>query len=183
MSYTTEDRYYSDPNDPIVPSQATRWNWLQCVIDGEEDDETPILPEDKKALALEDVLTGKWLLYRKDFPATDALWPLLKVALFSGLLGVSMKTSTPKQSKDDDDETVTCVYTKDWRDIEDIRRVLVGLREVTRWPNEKLYYKPDEMTLMGLSGSVYYSPRDDLITVTKKGHMWFDYKGLPPPKL
>jgi hypothetical protein len=55
-----------------------------------------------------------------------------------------------------------CVYTSDWHDKDDVRRVLRGLRELgISWG---LSYKTDEATLDGRYGSgvsIYVSQQGD----------------------
>ncbi len=46
-----------------------------------------------------------------------------------------------------------CVYTKDWRDKNDVFRHREALRQLGF--TSTLYYKPDAMTLAGKQGSIY----------------------------
>jgi hypothetical protein len=169
MSKTAGGRYYTDYIDPILPSQC-REVWLQFHNPARPDAEI-----DKDG----DTLTGKWLLYREP-DAVDELWPRLKESTHHGRLGVSMKATTAANPGREAGGLI-CVYTQDWRDIADIRRVLSELRSLGI--ADKLYYKADAQTLRGLSGSIYCSPRSTALEVTAKGKVWYGQSGVPVPAL
>ncbi len=114
MSNIHDGRYYTDLEDPILPSECTE-HWLQFIK-----------PDDK--IYRNSIYTGKWMLFLPDLNEHDRQWPLLKQALNDGLLGISMKASTSISTRRDD--SLTCIYTKDFRDIEDVKRVLVSLRNM-----------------------------------------------------
>ncbi len=159
-----EDRYFSSPEEDIVPSQVPDCAWLQCVVDPdafEKDAHT---------------YTGKWMIFTKTQEETDRLWPIFKRALYENELGDSMKSATTPSMNG----VLTCVYTKDWQDIPDIKRVLRTLR--TLGIKAKIYYKSDAQTLMGMSGSIYVSPRDNVIELTPKGREWYAFRGQPMPE-
>jgi hypothetical protein len=160
-SYVEGGRYYTTYDDPILPSQAFVWEWLQFLVE----ERTP------------EICTGKWMLFHS-MEETDRLWPLLKDALQQRLLGESMKAGTNKLSK----RVLTCIYTKDWQDVDDVRRVLVALRKIIS-DTERIYYKSDEQTLTGLSGSIYCSPNGENIELTPKGREWYAQSNVIPPTL
>jgi hypothetical protein len=91
------------------------------------------------AAAAHGVTTGKWML----FPAVeevDLVWAAVAAATAGGELGVAAKVETAAEEEEGDDggrgARLACVYTRDFRDEADVRRVLVGLKErglVGRW--------------------------------------------------
>jgi hypothetical protein len=94
------------------------------------------------------VNSGKWLVFVPR-SAVDALWATIKAATESGLLGDSAKVSTarPNPNAREPDQHVICIYTYDWTDQGDVRRVRQTLRDlgVVR----KIPYKADQETLAG----------------------------------
>ena len=164
MSFIKDRRYHTDFEDTILPSQASAYDWLQFTI------------SERRASSVEGAVdyTGKWLIFRS-IDILDELWPKLKLAAQQQKLGHSMKSSTAKNSK------LICIYTKDWRDVADIRRVLITLRQLGI--TERLYYKADEQTNMGVSGSIYCSPYGETIEITPEGREWYRFTGEPVPAL
>jgi hypothetical protein len=78
----------------------------------------------------------------------DAVWEQVKRATEAGLLGVSSKCSTMRESPISvGKELVICVYTKDFRDKPDVFRVREELRKmgVVR----KIPYKTNQATCAG----------------------------------
>jgi hypothetical protein len=168
MSEILGERYYTDYEDPILPSQVTSHVWLQM--------DNPNAPErliDKDY----ETLTGKWLLYPTP-EKIDALWPVLKRSLQAGRLGVSMKASTPLTGVREGAGLI-CIYTKSWQDIADIRRVLSELRKLGI--SDRIYYKADAQTLLGMSGSVYGSRQGTELEITPKGREWYREMDTPIP--
>ena len=103
------------------------------------------------------VAPGKWLLFVSGQQAAHC-WTLVAEATKDGRLGFDAKVSDLGQSG----TQVIVVYTADWHDQDDVRRVL---REVRRlgWAGT-LSYKRDEETFAGSygQGSAYYvSPCGD----------------------
>jgi Domain of unknown function (DUF1917) len=164
------DRYYSSLEENVLPSHKSEYVWLQCWVDEPEDDGVKEEP-------LEELLTGKWMIFCRSMAEADELWPVLKKALYTHELGCSMKSATEPSRNG----VLICIYTDDWCDIADIKRVLQTLRNLGR--QEKLYYKADAQTMLGISGSIYVSPENTLIEVTKKGHEWFEFMKRPIPEM
>jgi hypothetical protein len=80
MSFIRNGRYYTDLEDSILPSGCTE-DWLQFIN-----------PDDN--IYRNSIYTGKWMLFIPDLNEHDKQWPILKQAINSGLLGISMKAST-----------------------------------------------------------------------------------------
>lgn len=96
--------------------------------------------------------SGKWLVfvYLAD---VDRYWGIISHAVKSGRLGSSAKVATaaPSPLSTNPRVRLICVYTDDWHDKDDVRRVLQCLRELgISWP---LSYKTDEATLDGRYGA------------------------------
>lgn len=95
---------------------------------------------------------GKWMIF-VPIDQVDAAWELVSAAVREGRLGPSAKVSTAKPNPNARDlsRRVVIVYTADWRDEDDVRRVLCGLRDLGFMG--KLSYKADATTLAGRYGS------------------------------
>jgi len=92
--------------------------------------------------------TGKWLIFVGS-AHVDEIWGRIKRATEDGKLGPAAKVSTAKPNPNarNLENKVICVYTYDWTDEEDVKRVRQELRDlgVTR----KIPYKADQDTLSG----------------------------------
>ncbi len=104
--------------------------------------------------------SGKWLVHCS-FPYYEEVWGKLKVATEAGELGFLSKIRNPENPMVRMERSlVACVYTYDYEDLADVRRVLVALRELG-FVRETLRYKRDADTLAGNYGSgsaTYISP-------------------------
>ncbi|MBC6451295.1 putative phosphothreonine lyase domain-containing protein [Actinokineospora xionganensis] len=104
--------------------------------------------------------SGKWLVF-VPVRYVDHYWRIVKQAVQDGKLGPSAKVATARPNPDEVDPTrrPIIVYTTDWRDQDDVRRVLGGLRSLgISW---RLTYKTDEATTAGVYGhhaGTYVSP-------------------------
>ena len=92
--------------------------------------------------------SGKWLIF-VPVSQVDEVWAKIKLATEKGLLGKSSKVATakPNPNATNSDMKVICVYTYDWTDENDVKRVRQELSQlgITR----KIPYKADEDTLSG----------------------------------
>ena len=91
---------------------------------------------------------GKWLVF-VPVPQIDEVWAKVKLATEKGMLGSSAKVATarPNPNAKNPDSRVICVYTYDWTDEEDVRRVRQELRVLGI--TSKIPYKADEDTYAG----------------------------------
>ncbi|KAI8938647.1 hypothetical protein NX059_004517 [Plenodomus lindquistii] len=109
------------------------------------------------------VLSGKWMLFPK---STDVnrIWSKVVQGVIDDRLGCTAKVATD----DGADERLICVYTKDFRNVEDVSRVLAELEAMgLLHPARTIYYKPDAYTYLdirsgtaaqyGLQASLYNS--------------------------
>lgn len=92
--------------------------------------------------------SGKWLVF-VDVKNIDEVWAKVKKATEEGKLGGSAKVATakPNPNATNTDTKVICVYTYDWTDEKDVRRVREELRKLGI--TNKIPYKADEDTLSG----------------------------------
>ncbi|KAK5725458.1 hypothetical protein LTR15_003644 [Elasticomyces elasticus] len=114
------------------------------------------LETDIRSLAIETHVTcGKWLLFATESDVAR-VWRLVAEATATGKLGHTSKVATFDSSSP---TRVICVYTYDFTDQEDVRRVLDGLVEldlVSRDSSKGIYYKCDAWTYLQLnSGNEY----------------------------
>ena len=91
---------------------------------------------------------GKWLVFVHR-NKVDAVWQRIKKATEDGLLGDCSKVSTtrPNPNSTDPNRHVICVYTYDYKDGQDVRRVRKESRKLGLVA--KMPYKTDEDTLRG----------------------------------
>lgn len=92
---------------------------------------------------------GKWLIF-VSVRNLDHVWSKIKRAVEEGKLGGIAKTvqSGGNSGRSKSAATVICVYTYDWMDVQDVKRIRAELRKIgiTR----KLSYKTDEDTERGI---------------------------------
>ncbi len=117
------------------PSEVTDDYWLQASR------KTGTYPDDTPR-------SGKWLVFVKK-ERLDDLWAQIKQAAEEGRLGDAAKTSTARTNANAKDSAagVICVYTYDWTDEADVKRIREELRALgVTW---KIPYKSDHDTLEG----------------------------------
>lgn len=91
---------------------------------------------------------GKWLIFLP-FTAVDEVWYKIKHATEEGRLGAESKVATarPNPNSVDPKKSVICVYTYDWQDKVDVRRVREELRKLGI--TNRIPYKSNEDTSSG----------------------------------
>ena len=138
-------------DDPRHPSTVTDDYWVRAHA------------PDSHSLTKEAIdFVGKWLVfvYMQDL---DTTWAAIREATASGKLGIEAKAATARENPLGTKPGVKliCVYTRDCRDLDDVRRVLAGLRELGI--TYRLNYKTDDATYAGEYGagvSLYTSDPD-----------------------
>jgi hypothetical protein len=128
-------RRISLPYSDAKPSEVVEVYWIYAIREkGEYPKSTP--------------RGGKWLIFvnPKD---VDEVWLKIKKAVEEGKLGGSAKVATakPSPSAGKSDAKVICVYTYDWTDEEDVKRIREELRKLGI--TNRIPYKTDEDTLKG----------------------------------
>ncbi|MCF3105999.1 DUF1917 domain-containing protein [Streptomyces roseoverticillatus] len=123
-----------------TPSRETTEPWLWAAAP-----DTP-LTEDVRPFS------GKWIWFTP-LSLLDASWTTIRAATQDGLLGYRSKAGTliNTRLKSDDTRRPICVYTRDWRDIDDVQRALTSLRALGIV--DVLLYKTDSDTLNGRYGT------------------------------
>lgn len=92
---------------------------------------------------------GKWLVFVNERDV-DEVWAKIKKATEEGKLGSSAKAATAKPSplgEPSKKGKLICIYTYDWKDEKDVKRVREELRKLGI--TNKIPYKSDEDTLSG----------------------------------
>jgi hypothetical protein len=123
------------PSDAELPSKESDRYWLRAE-------------RETGAYHAATENSGKWLIFVPD-PDVDEFWAKVKAATEQGLLGVAAKVATAKENRHalHKDRKVICVYTYDWTDEVDVRRVREQLRSLGI--KDKISYKADSDTLAG----------------------------------
>ncbi|ODM16995.1 hypothetical protein SI65_07394 [Aspergillus cristatus] len=120
------------------------------------------LEEDIFALARENgVISGKWMLF-PSVGRVDAVWKAVVEATVDGELGDGAKVAT---DAGDRRARGMMIYTKDYEDIEDVRRVLGKLVELELVNTEQrmgIYYKADAFTYLRILGDNPYGLKASL---------------------
>jgi hypothetical protein len=119
-----------------------------------------------------DAIAGKWLVF-VPVRYIDYYWTITRQAVLDGKLGPAAKVATarPNPRQTDPTRRVIVVYTADWTDEDDVRRVLHALRELgISW---RITYKTDDDTTRGVYGrhaATYISESNSLQFATRKHH-------------
>ena len=86
---------------------------------------------------------GKWLIFVGGHNLSR-IWRRIIIATEEGKLGGLAKASKHSSCAQSSNNGVICVYTYDWKDIQDVERIRVGLRKIGII--RKISYKTDEDT-------------------------------------
>ena len=102
--------------------------------------------------AVDATRVGKWLI-RVGCNYVQYCWQRVREATEAGDLGIGSKVSTDLGDRNDivswAAHTV-CVYTRDWRDCDDVLRFAKALKTNDAVRTRPIYYKPDTMTYEGI---------------------------------
>lgn len=115
------------------------------------------------ALAREkDVVCGKWML----FPTPDRVddfWARVAGATVAGELGIEAKVATGNNN-DPGKARVLVVYTSDYEDTEDVKRVVKKLRDLGLVKDglKPIYYKAEAYSLLGIGSDNPYGLKASL---------------------
>ena len=111
--------------------------------------------------------TGKWML----FPHPDevnSIWSLIATATVNDELGLAAKVAAADENEPDKARLI-CVYTEDFEDKVDVRRVLERLYEMGACnrngaiaEGKVIYYKTDAYTYLDIVGGNEWGLRDSL---------------------
>ncbi|KAI1248095.1 hypothetical protein MGN70_010344 [Eutypa lata] len=126
------------------------------------------------------VRCGKWMLFRKA-EDIDQTWEVVARATANNELGIAAKVAPrpEEESNNERSERLICVYTKDFRDLEDVRRVARELKRLGLIPprGRPLYYKPGESAvrfsaLLGYLGIDDYVPQSLMVLEKHQNKTW-----------
>ena len=90
---------------------------------------------------------GKWLIFVSGYNLNKT-WEKVRIALEEGKLGGLAKASKHGSRAKSSNNRVICVYTYDWKDIQDVKRIREELRKIGII--RKISYKTDEATERGI---------------------------------
>ncbi|KAF9892940.1 hypothetical protein FE257_000532 [Aspergillus nanangensis] len=119
------------------------------------------LEKEISALAREtDVVSGKWMLFLTPH-RVDEYWEAVAVATVQGELGFGAKVATDDGSNN---TRLLAVYTRDYEDKEDVKRVLEKLVELglVKEGERSIYYKCDAYTYLQIMGNNPYGLKPSL---------------------
>ncbi|KAF2007820.1 DUF1917-domain-containing protein [Amniculicola lignicola CBS 123094] len=123
------------------------------------------------------VISGKWMLYPKPEDLTP-VWRLVIEAVINNRLGPTAKVA-PNNGRTGD--RLICVYTKDFRDTEDVLRVLKELCTMSlAGSGQPIYYKSDVYTYLNIYGS--NASEYGLKASLYSSQTMLASASLPPPK-
>ncbi|CAJ2508742.1 Uu.00g137680.m01.CDS01 [Anthostomella pinea] len=88
------------------------------------------------------VTCGKWMLFCDVIQVND-VWGIIAHATANNELGIAAKVA-PKSTKDTRTERLICVYTADFTDTKDVKRVAERLKLLGLVRAKPLYYKPGQ---------------------------------------
>jgi len=135
-----------------IPSKCTHNDWIFAfspTYAGKELTEIHVrLMEKARKLEKGELKTGKWLIF-VDRKNVDKVWEKIRLATEKGALGIEAKVSSKiaAQLSSESGSHVICVYTYDWTDERDVRRVREELRKLGI--TNKIPYKADVDTIQG----------------------------------
>lgn len=77
----------------------------------------------------------------------NRVWAQVVQGIIDNRLGCTAKVATDNGN----DERLICIYTKDFRDVDDVSRVLAALQAMGLvHPQQTIYYKHDAYTSLGI---------------------------------
>lgn len=105
--------------------------------------------------------SGKWMLMALPKERIDEVWETVVALVTAGQLGPEAKVSTarPNPNSPSPGKYAIMIYAYDWRDTNDLRRILRNLR-TAGLATERISFKRDDETFAGAyqnSGSKYIS--------------------------
>ena len=90
---------------------------------------------------------GKWLIFVGSHNLSR-IWSKIKIAVEEGKLGGLAKVPRHSSRAQSPSSGVICVYTYDWKDAQDVKRIREELRKIGII--RKISYKTDEDTDQGI---------------------------------
>lgn len=100
------------------------------------------------------VLTGKWLLFALP-EDVDRIWGLVAKDTAEGKLGCAAKVATD-EGQGERVPRVICVYTRDFLDVEDVRRVGWGLKDLGLVGVRGVWYKCGTLNFLTFNSWTFF---------------------------
>ncbi|KAL2072456.1 hypothetical protein VTL71DRAFT_11799 [Oculimacula yallundae] len=101
------------------------------------------------------VTTGKWMIFPSPSEVNE-VWSVVAHATANNQLGISSKVAA--NDGDDRSARLICIYTNNFQDMKDVKRVLLKLKELGLVQKGKgIYYKCDAYTYLGLKSNNEYN--------------------------
>ncbi|KAI1082636.1 DUF1917-domain-containing protein [Whalleya microplaca] len=112
------------------------------------------------------VSCGKWMLFCNVLDVNE-VWEVIAKATANNELGIAAKVA-PRSHVENRTERLICVYTADFGDIKDVKRVAQRLKQLglVKARGKPLYYKPDVYTYLGLSSGNPWEIRASIYDTT-----------------
>ncbi|KAI1735159.1 hypothetical protein F4680DRAFT_312338 [Xylaria scruposa] len=128
----------------IEDSQKPRVPFERYMLEKASDQAGAAAARDILKLAQDmDVTFGKWLVFC-DTQEVDQIWNIIVHATRDDKLGIAAKFAA-RTRQDSSEPILICVYTYDFEDKEDVRRVAMMLEELgVIKANDTLYYQPGQ---------------------------------------
>ncbi|KAI0848714.1 DUF1917-domain-containing protein [Daldinia vernicosa] len=97
------------------------------------------------------VRCGKWMLFCSVFQVNE-IWETVAKATANNELGIGAKVA-PRSTTDKRTDRLICVYTADFSDTKDVKRVAEKLKQLglIQARDRPIYYKPDVYTYLGIA--------------------------------
>ena len=106
------------------------------------------------------VTIGKWMLFPMP-NEVDEIWAIVAKGTLEGRLGSQAKVAT--DASDGKPERLICVYTEDFTDVKDVKRVLKEMNRLGLVAKGRtarcIYYKTDAYTYLDIRGNNEYKLR------------------------
>ena len=101
------------------------------------------------------------------FPLEDEVartWRMVCEAVVDGRLGHAAKIATEASARDGSSRRLICIYTEDFSDMGDVKRVLSEVVEMGLCPRQGngIYYKCDAFTYLGIESNNGYGLKASL---------------------
>ncbi|KAJ1325583.1 DUF1917 domain-containing protein [Microdochium nivale] len=118
------------------------------------------------------VTCGKWMLFCT-VSDVNTVWEIVAKATVNNELGIAAKVA-PKSTTDFRAERIICVYTADFSNTQDVKRVATSLHRLGLIPpmGRPIYYKPDAYTYLGLGSQNPWGIRASIYNSTTVLNKW-----------
>lgn len=149
QTFASQRRNLESRNPEKAPATITRM--MHAAKD--------VLEEDIVTLArAKNLLNGKWMLFPSP-SSVDSVWASVARATYAGELGTAAKVATAggEDDRSEKKSRLVCVYTKDFSDRTDVKRVLRRLKGLGLMGEEQgIFYKCDAYTYLNIMNGNEY---------------------------